>query len=85
MKTLTLTHHSNCQEIEEFIKNKLTTKELIIGWNKGTNEAIRLECERLGSVVGGYVYEDAIYANSSDIQDKFPFDILNFRLFFSKS
>ena len=77
MKMLTLTHHSSCREMEEFIRNKLTKKELIIGWNKGTNEAIRLECERLESVVGGYVYEDAIHTNRSDIQDKFPFDILN--------
>lgn len=77
MKMLTLTHHTNCQELEEFIKNKITKKELIIGWNRVTNEAIRLECERLGSVIGGYVYEDTIHANRSDIQDKFPFDILN--------
>lgn len=77
MKMLTLVHHSNCREIEEFIKSKLTKKELIIGWNKGRNEAIRLECEKLESVIGGYVYEDTIYANRPDIHDKFPFDIVN--------
>jgi|GEM_PF-3145147 len=77
MKVLTLTHHSNCRETDEFIGNKLTNKELMVGWNKGTNESMRLEAERLGSVVGPYVYEDSIIAGRSDVQDKFPFDILN--------
>ncbi len=77
MKVLTLTHHSNCRETDEFIKNKLTNKELIVGWNKGTTEAIRLEGERLGSVVGPYVYEDSIIGGMPDVQNKFPFDILN--------
>jgi len=77
MKMLTLTHHNNCHELEKFIKNKLTKKELITGWNRETNEAIRLECERLESARGGYMYEDTIQDNQSGIQDEFPFDILN--------
>lgn len=77
MKVLTLTHHSNCRETDEFIKNKITNKELIVGWNKGTNEVIRLEGERLGSVIGPYVYEDSIIEGRNDVQNKFPFDILN--------
>jgi len=77
MKVLTLTHHDNCREADKFIRNKLTNKELMVGWNKGTNESMRLEAERLGSVVGPYVYEDSIISGQSDAQDKFPFDILN--------
>lgn len=77
MKMLTLTHHSNCREAGEFIKNRLTNKELIVGWNKGTTEVIRLEAERLGSVVGPYVYEDSIIEGGTNVQNKFPFDILN--------
>jgi len=77
MKMLTLTRHNNCRELEEFIKNKVTKKELIIGWNRETNEAIRLEVEKLESAKGGYVYEDAIRDSQSEIQDDFPFDILN--------
>jgi len=77
MKMLTLTHHNNCCELEEFIKNKLTRKDLITGWHKETNEAIRLECEKLESARGGYVFEDVMRDSPSDIQDIFPFDILN--------
>lgn len=77
MKMLTLTHHDNCRELDELIKNKLTNKELIIGWNKGNIEVIRLTGEKLGSVIGPYVYEDSIIGGRNDVQDKFPFDILN--------
>lgn len=77
MKVLTLTQHMNCRELEEFIKNKLTKKDLIVGWNRATNESIRLEVEKMESCVGSYVYEDTIQDNESVIQDKFPFDILN--------
>lgn len=77
MKVLTLTHHSNCREADKFMRNKLTTKELVVGWNKGTNEVIRLECEKLGSVVGPYVYEDSVIERGGDVQNSFPFDILN--------
>jgi len=78
MKMLALTQHKICREImKEFTKNKLTRKELILGWNRGTNEAIRLECEGLESVISGYAYEDTMKDNPSDILDKFPFDILN--------
>ena len=77
MKVLTLTHHDNCREADKFIRNKLTNKELMVGWNRGANEVIRLEAERLGSVVGPYVYEDSIISGRNDVQDKFPFDILN--------
>lgn len=84
MKVLTLTHHDNCREADEFIKKKLTNKELMVGWNKGTNEVIRLEAERLGSVIGPYVYEDSIIEGVTDIQNKFPFDILNLDFFSQK-
>ncbi len=55
----------------------MTTKEHIIGWNRGTTEAIRLELEKLDSVCSGHVYEDAIQSSDFSIHDKFPFDIVN--------
>lgn len=77
LKVLTLTHSSNCLETVEFIKNKLTKKEMIFGWAKGSFEKIRLDLEKIGTVIGPYNFEDSIISNCDHIKDKFPFDLIN--------
>lgn len=78
MKMLTLTNDLNFREATEFVRNKLTKKELIIGWNKARNTALRLDSEgKIGTVFGGTKYEDSIVLGGHEIQTNFPFDIIN--------
>ena len=77
MKVLTLTSYENFNEVELFIKNNLTEKNLIIGWNNSRLKCIRLETEgRIGKILGSTKYENSIHTDH-ELRGYFPFDIIN--------
>ncbi|MCJ7645716.1 hypothetical protein MUO65_02245 [bacterium] len=78
MKVLTLTNHENFREVEEFVRRKLTKKDLIYGWNKARSVALRLDSEgKIGTILPAVRYEDCLNLSSEEIVGVFPFDIVN--------
>lgn len=78
MKLLTLTNPSNFREVTEFISNNLTKKDFITGWNYKNASRWSLEAEgKMNIVLGSTRYEDSMLSGTHDIQEKFPFNIVN--------
>lgn len=78
LKVLTLTNDKNFREVTEFIRNRISRKDLIFGWNKARSIALRLDCEgKMGTVYPGATYEDSLEGDLHDVMNEFPFDIMN--------
>lgn len=77
MKLLTLTSDENFKEIDSIISEKISEKSITYPWNYDRLKKIRLESEGLDNVLGATKYEDSIMSTTHDIQNYFPFDIIN--------
>ena len=77
MKLLTLTSDENFKEIYSIFSEKLSDISITYPWNYDRLKKIRLESEGLDNVLGATKYEDSIMNMTHDIQNYFPFDIIN--------
>jgi len=77
MKFLTLTSDENYTEIDNLVTEKLSERLFTYPWNHTRLKMIRLESDGLDNVLGPTRYEDSIINTTHDIQNYFPFDIIN--------
>jgi hypothetical protein len=76
MKIFTLTNDTNHNEINRFIENDLTKKELIVGWTYSILKKIRLEAFTGCTIEGCSRFEESIFSYST-LLECLPLDIMN--------
>lgn len=76
MKLFTLTDGINLGEIFKFESENLIQKEDVVAWVENMRKKFRVESESV-DCVDGSVYDGSFLASSSQLHNRFPFDIVN--------